>query len=471
MEYMSSEPESNAPNLPPSLLQAVSSPGGGRVVLVLGAGCSNEEPTSLPLSGDLSEDCHRRLILDGILADGEVGDKRDLSAVAEAVVFSTGSQRALIERFPPDKFRHAEPNEGYLLMAALFLEGALADVLTLNFDSAARTALGHLGVGSRVSTIRRPEDYIHLGTHNLIYLHRDIDSDPDSLILRAKDLAKAWKERWEQVIAQRVLAGPVTVFVGLGSPASVLIDTTRRIRASIDKQANVYVVDPTAHGDSPIAMALNTPSKDYICMGWGKFMDALAQRLVLEHRASIQHECGELTKQLGQNNEDVTELSHRLAELGLLGLGKLRAAWMLESSSYLPHGSGTSLHLLGSLVLGVRIVERISGHQANFGDDGLVEFSRENHVTRVMVCSGGGWMTDARIETELRNRQQVLKHRGNPSAVALIGGVESSTSVAAPSDIIADTDPYDLVTGREHLRVFSLAELRANPELAHEVVL
>ena len=467
---MSSEPESNVPSLPPSLLQAVSSPGGGRVVLVLGAGCSSEEPTSLPLSGDLSEECHRKLILDGVLAEGEVGDRRDLSAVAEAVVGRTGSQRDLIERFPPDEFRHAEPNEGYLIMAALFLEGALADVLTLNFDLAARTALGRLGVGSRVSTVRRPEDYIHLGTHNLIYLHRDIDSDADTLILRAKDLEKAWKDRWEQIIAQRVLAGPVTVFVGLGSPASVLIDTTRRILEALDKQAKVYVVDPIAHGDSPIATALNTTSKDYICMGWGEFMDALAQRLVEEHRASIQHECDELTKQLGQNNEDVTDLSRRLAELGLFRLGKLRAAWMLESSSYLRHESGTPLRLFGSLVLGVRVVERVSGHQANFDDDGVVEFCRENHVTRVMVCSGGGWMTDARIETELKKRQQVLQQRGIPCVVALVGGVDSSTSVAAPSDIIADSNPYDLVTGRDHLRTFSIAELRANPELAHEVV-
>ena len=135
------------PTLPPSLLHAISSPGGGRVVLILGAGCSNEDPTSLPLSGDLSAECHRKLIADRILTEGEVIDKRDLSAVAEAVVSRTGSQSALIERFPPDAFRYAEPNEGYLIMAALFLEGALADALTLNFDSAARTALGRLGSG------------------------------------------------------------------------------------------------------------------------------------------------------------------------------------------------------------------------------------------------------------------------------------------------------------------------------------
>ena len=156
----------------------------------LGQGVPTKNPHRSRCPGDLSEECHRQLVADRVITDSEVGDKRDLSAVAEAVVCKTGSQRDLIERFPPDAFRHAEPNEGYLLMAALFLEGALADVLTLNFDSAARTALGRLGVRAQVSTVRSPEDYTHLGTHNLIYLHRDIDSDPDSIILRKEDLEK-----------------------------------------------------------------------------------------------------------------------------------------------------------------------------------------------------------------------------------------------------------------------------------------
>ena len=468
---MSKALDGNVPILPASLLQAISSPGGGRVVLVLGAGCSNEEPTSLPLSGDLSEECHRKLVADRIIKDGDVGDKRDLSAVAEAVVCRTGSQRDLIERFPPDAFRYAEPNEGYLLMAALFLEGALADVLTLNFDSAARTALGRLGVGSRVATVRSPEDYTQLGTHNLIYLHRDIDSDPDSIILRAKDLEKAWRERWEQIIVQRVLAGPATVFVGLGSPASVLVDTTCRILAAIDGRANVYVVDPIAYVDSPTARELNTPSEDYFCIGWGEFMGALTQRVLEEQRASIERECDELSRQLDQESENVTDISRRLAGMGLLRLGKLRANWMLNGGSYLPHEMGMPLRLFSSLILGVRVVERVSGHQASFGDDGIVEFSRGNNVTRVMVCSGGGWMTDARMETELRKRQQILQQRGTQSAVALVGGVEFSTSVAAPSDIVADSNPEDLVTGREHLRVFSIAQLRDDPELAYEVLL
>ena len=110
-------------------------------MLVLGAGCSNEEPTSLPLAGDLSHRCFRQLVNDGVLCEGDVEDPRDLTAVAEAVFRETGGQTDLVDLFPPDEFRNARPNDGYLIMAALLLEGALGDTLTLNFDNAARNAL------------------------------------------------------------------------------------------------------------------------------------------------------------------------------------------------------------------------------------------------------------------------------------------------------------------------------------------
>ena len=440
-------------------------------MLVLGAGCSNEEPTSLPLSGDLAEECHRKLLADGILEEGEVDNERDLSAVADAVVRSTGSQGALIERFPPDAFRYAEPNEGYLIMAALFFEGALANAMTLNLDSAARTALGQLGVGSRVSTIRRPEDHNELGTQNLIYLHRDIDSGPDEIILRSTELELAWQEHWEEVIAQRVLGGPITVFVGLGTPASVLIYTTRRILEAMDpSRPSVYVVDPIAHADSSFADALQIPSEDYICLGWTELMRALAHRVVEEHRVAIENFCDELVRELDYDNEDVSDLCRRLAAIGLVRLGQLRAAWMLAEGSYLSHDSGIPLRLFSSLVLGVRLVERLSDWQASFVDDGLVEFSRDSRVTRIIVCSGGGWMSYARIEIELRKRQRLLRNHGNISSVALVGGIESNTDVATPSDLVAGTNPYSLVTGSEHLMIIPITQLRAEPQLVHEVV-
>ena len=463
--------EENIETLPSNLLEAISSKGGGRVTLVLGAGCSNEEPTSLPLASDLSEESHRKLVADHILRPGEVIDPRDLSAVAEAVFEKTGSQQDLTNRFPMGAFRLAAPNEGYLIMAALLIEGALSDTLTLNFDHAALTALANLGAGPKVSTVMGPGEHAQIGAKNLIYLHRDINSPPDEIILRTAQLdEESWHEHWEQVVVQRVLSGPITVFAGLGSPASVLVETTKRIIKAIDKaQARFYVVDPSPRENSKFASQLDIAPGDYLCMGWGDFMHALAERVVEEHRAAVERDCGDLSRDLGIETEDVADLCGRLAGVGLLGLGRLRAAWMLDSGSYLPYEQGAPLHNFSHLVLAIRLVERVSGRRARFDEDGVVEFSQGGYVTRVMACSSGGWMNGARIEVELSKRREAMQRQGKAPSVALVWGVGYSLDMATPSDIVGDSDPNDLVTGPAYLRMVSISDLRADPDLVQQM--
>ena len=440
-------------------------------MLVLGAGCSSEHPTSLPLAGDLSEACFRQLVDDRVLCPGDVNNIRDLSAVAEAVVEKTGSQRDLVDRFPAGDFRSAEPNSGYLTMAALLLEGALRDALTLNFDSAARTALAQLGARASVSIIRGPRDHQHLGTRNLIYLHGDIDSSPDEIIIRNAELEEAWQDGWKEVIAQRALGGPITVFVGLGSPSSVLVDTTSRILEALDEcQANAYVVDPIAREESDFAIALRIPAEDYFQMGWGEFMRALGQRVAAEHRASIESGCGSLMQGLGITAEDVADLCSRLGQVGLPGLGRLRAAWMLHRGSYLPHQEGPVLRSVSDLVLAIRMIERLSGRQARFSVDGLVEFCSGSDIRPAMVCHGSGSMSAAMIEASIRARRQTMQPEGRAPSLALVAGTMQGADVATPSDIVAESRHDDLVTGPLHLEIVKIEDLRADPQRVREVI-
>jgi hypothetical protein len=69
---------------------------------------------------------------------------------------ATGGQRMLVEQFPPDRFRNAEPNDGYLVAAALMRERAIAAILTLNFDLAAPHALAVLGAREDVTVVEGP---------------------------------------------------------------------------------------------------------------------------------------------------------------------------------------------------------------------------------------------------------------------------------------------------------------------------
>ena len=456
--------------LPSAILHAISSPGGGRVVLVLGAGCSVEEPTGLPMSGSLSEDCHRRLWTDGVLDGSEVSAPRDLSAVADAVFLKTGSQRDLVDRFPLGDFSGARPNEGYQIMVALLLEGALTDAMTLNFDLAAAHAVSELGGGPRISIVRGPEFHNQMSDRNLFYLHRDVNSEPDELILRTEALDDAWRNQWEQVVAQRVLASPTVVFVGLGSPAAVLVETTRRIaEATGASGGNIFVVDPSDLLDSRFAQAINVPVNNYIRMSWGEFMRALSERLVTEHQTEILNDCANLVTQNGLDNEDVTDICARLVALGILALGKIRAAWMLDNSPYQPHTGDVNLHNICNLILGIAMIERLSKRQAHFTADGLVEFVSQGYPTTAMVCSGGGWMGAAKIRAELSQRRANLKRQGRRPSVAIVAGVEAWPEFATPDNIAVDEEPNSLITGSDNLKIVALSNLRSDSSLVDEV--
>jgi hypothetical protein len=389
--------------------------------------------------------------------------------VAEAIVARTGGQRELVERFEPDAFRNAEPNDGYLIGAALFQEGALNTVMTLNFDLAATTALARVGAGASVSTIRGPEDHHRLGARNLIYLHRDINSDPDELILRPSQIDIEWRDNWEQVVAQRVLAGPTTVFVGLGTPASVLVETTQKILEALTQAgANVYVVDPLERERSAFFAALGLDPEVYVQLGWGEFMHQLADRLVEEHRAAMERECEAIIEELALENEDIADLCERLVRIGLIGLGRLRACWLLEERSYLPH-EGAPLRSLGDLVIAVGMIERVSGTRARFEAEGFVEFAGGGRSTPVIVCSGGGWMTMAALEGRLSFRRQQLSRHGRVASVGVAAGVAGGAQIATPTNIVGDFETTDVAAGAGQFRIVTVDELRERPERVREV--
>ncbi len=168
--------------LPAELLGAIAHEDGGRVVLVIGAGCSFEAPTNLPLARTCAEEAHRRLVADGVIGDGDCPHAEDLSSVADTVRQASGTQAPLVERLPLTRFRSAEPNEGHRLAAAMMREHAVKAVVTLNFDLALSTALANLG-NKEVMILTGPQDHHRMGIINLVYLHRNVDAAPDDRTL------------------------------------------------------------------------------------------------------------------------------------------------------------------------------------------------------------------------------------------------------------------------------------------------
>ena len=199
-------------------------------------------------------------------------------------------------------------------------------------------------------------------------------------------------------------------------------------------------------------------------------MKELAQRLVEEHRAAIVRTCDELTQEMGIETEDVSVLSRRLAQLGLVGLGRLRAVWMLNDTSYSPYEQGLALRLFSWLILGVQSIERGIEREARFGEDGLVEFFRDGYATRAMVCSGGGSRTRPMVEEEIHRRYRSMRLQGKAPSFALIAGVEHSPERATPSNIAVETDPDDLITSGEDFHILDASEVRLDPVRALKVI-
>lgn len=453
--------------LPPDLLAAIAHPEGGRVVLVIGAGCSVEPPTSLPLDDECAGDAHHQLVADGILRRDDCANPRDLSAVADAVIKRQGSQAALVSRLPVEAFQLAPPNEGHRLAAAMLREGAVSCVMTINFDMALPSALTTVGSRGDVAVVGGPEDHGRIGPRNVIFLHRNAHAHPELWVLSKKALDDEWKGAWVEAIAARFVAGPVTVFAGLGTLAGVLVETTKRIRKMTP--AMVYQVDPADRDSSAFFRALKLPPDSYIQMRWVAFMQELSLRLVYEHQIEIRNECKDLVGRHGWVEEDVDGLTDRLGELGLIGLGRFRARWLLDESSYVPRDAAIP-GWLADLVLAVGLVERITDSTATFREDGTVEFRSDNRVLGIVLLGHGrGILRWFEIDAEIDRNRPLWEWR-NPRSILVAGVAGNRQEVTAPRDIVAEGTAQDLVREYHIPKKYDVDELRDDPELATKML-
>lgn len=231
------------------------------MALIIGAGCSFEPPTNVPLARTCSQEIHAQLVADGVLAEGECIHPDDLAALADAVFAKTNSQQALVSQLRERYSLHAKPpNEGYLIAAALLCEGAIGSIVTLNFDVALTGAISDLTCADVIGIIEGPHQLPKQKARNVYYLHRSANAaDPESWVLRTHAIQTEWQGQWEQAITHQALIRPVVVFAGLGSPADVLVESTQLLRAAIPGATRLFQVDPGDHAHSRLSQQLNLP--------------------------------------------------------------------------------------------------------------------------------------------------------------------------------------------------------------------
>lgn len=459
--------------LPNELLQAVSAPGGGKITLVVGAGCSFEPPTSIPLAGTCAQQCHDRLVANGVLAAGDCTLPSNLSCVADAVFTKMGAQRLLVEQLSQHyELKTASPNEGHLLAAALLREGAIASVVTLNFDLALSTAIARLGVGDVVGVIDGPDDLSNKRAFNLYYLHRNVNAtDPETWVLRTPTLDTEWKGKWEQIVAAMVLATPVVVFVGLGSPANVLVQSATLIRNAIPNGSKAFQVDPGDPEKSEFFKALALPPDAFVRKLWCEFMEELSQRLVVEHASQLRAAAEAMVQREQLHPEDLTTLLSRLQSIGLLNVGRLRASWLLHEKEYLAEEPQVR-ELIADLLLAAALIARVSNSHAILCEDGVVEFRRGDRTVAIHAfASGRGTRGQVAIETTLRQRRKQHRDRAMPLSGAIITGTLSGgpVPITPPVDVLLGDTSECIVLGEAALPVFHATALRQEPAKCQQV--
>lgn len=462
---------SNASSLPPDLLRDFADHGGGKVTLFIGAGCSLEAPTNLPLAADLSREVHRRLIQDGKLLTG-CDDPKNLSQVADAVFDEHGSQKPFVDRMNIQKFKNVRPNDGHLIAAAFMRENIVSGVVTLNYDDAMSQAIGRVDGSGEIREIAGPEEHDQLGSVNLVYLHRKAGADSDELIMRSDALNKEWKDNWEEAIAHSQLVVPSSVFAGLGSPADVLTVSTKNIREAVEDQSSFYQVDPGEYeweedGEtvkSAFTSALDIPKERYIQLGWCDFMKAVGDRVRREQIDALCQACVEEVRKYqdlipSTDGDGIERLRQRIKEYfrtpprsySFLELGKLRARWFLDDSGeYFPQFRDDLSDQIAQLLVAVDYVARTyTFDQVIFSPgDGCATFkdSTTGRTVVAYLAHGRTRMAWRSLENKLpRDIDLQLARTTQPTCVLGSGFRGQPEDLSPPPDIAApgpsDNDP------------------------------
>lgn len=445
--------------LPSSILACVSAPGGGRLMLVTGAGSSMDWPTNLKSGGDYSEIAFCALVGDRLLSADACTEPRDLSLLADVVYQTHQSQHPLTDRLPRNEWRNATPNEGHRIAAALLIEGVIRSIITLNYDLAFQSALQSLGAPSSISVAKGPEDHVAIGNQALIYLHRSAESDPESWVLRKADLDDGWRGGWEAMVAAGCLSAPVTLFAGLGSPAAVLTETVSSLAGIAGSE--YFFADP--YPDGKFLEALGPHLTAVVEMGWIDLMREISARVAAAQTKEVEMSCRALAQERGLSATRVPDICASLGGMGIVAIGMLRAAWLFHSKPFCPAMVDHENARLADLLTTVSVVAEALDADAIFRDGGVCELRLRGSERSVsfMCAHGSGMHTWATIQARLEMRRPQSMLSIMPRVVIGTGLVADTSQL--PEDLVhGDRPPDDLVRGHNDSILVDAAEIRGS---------
>jgi hypothetical protein len=421
-------------------------------------------------------------VLDGVIAEGDCVNPKDLSALADLVKTKTGSQLALTMRLPHEKMKNATPNQGHLIAIALMIEGAISNIVTLNYDLAFSHAISKLRVKSGIADIRCPDNYQQLGLKNLIYLHRSADSDMLTWVLTTDALQKDWKGKWEEVMAGFATASPYVIFAGLGSCCGVLRHSIEKLRNAIEDKCKAFLVNKYNPSGSEFATDVGIPEAQCMEYGWVDFMHLLAKRFMEEVALRISIAAKNLAVMndwidvTGNVTEDINPLLLKMKDIRLIPFSVVRARWKLKNDPYIQFDT-REVESLADVLIAIRLVEKLAKATAEFLEYGRIRFvTQAGKSVDVTIVCGGGILRWGALESQISIHEKYLENYSfNKTASARrvlavqVTGIKNA-AIAPPPKII-DARPHDdLIHGGECMRVWSVDEIRTNPKLVGELL-
>lgn len=454
--------EGDIVKIPAGLTGALTSGPGGTIALVVGAGCSIDQPTGLRTAGDYSAMAYRRLVDAGVIEDG-CCDPRDLGALADAVFAATNSQKALVDILQPE-LANATPNEGHKIAAALLAEQIVGLILTLNFDRAFDSAIATVARGERIAIVHSVEDIRGRTRFGVVYLHGDVEASPEKWILRKAQIDASWEDTWQKHIVVDLAMTPNVVFAGLGSSTPVISDTVLKVSEALPAGKNIYQVDVGDIAHNQLAQELKINADDYVTACWTGFMRKVGESVAREflHKISERHPvfCTE-------NQSSVEDLTMTLSALpqDILLLGKVWASWFFDKSEYKSFRT-TNLDHLVDVVRTIAIALRIAEADACvMVEDGMELRKNGKMLLRVFSCSGAGAAYWAKVEAEMRSRLERFRRRDSTTPIVyLVTGVDMSQATSVPESIVPKASRDDLTSSPSDFSYFTPQMLQADPK-------
>jgi hypothetical protein len=278
-----------------------------------------------------------------------------------------------------------------------------------------------------------------------------------------------WKGKWEQHITTKALTVPIVVFVGLGSPAAVLLESATLIRQSTPGTATSFQVDPGDPGDSAFFAALKLDIGSFFKLGWCEFMESLADHLASFQSVELEGVIARHADDNALEPEDCTALVAWLREIGLIKFGLLRAKLLMGDPPYEPD-TAANRPLVADLLHAIAMVQRRSGAIARLCEDGVVEFVRDGRITSAFIlASGRGSRGKVAMQSKVRQTMRKLRGRHCFPQGAIIAASDWSEPISVPEDIVNEQLSASILTAQSAPTLIHVSELRANVEMINKV--